>query len=270
MKHALMAIGLGIILLGVLTGDGWAVDGACRINYTGLNKDRKVMGPVSAECTDVPGPISHSVPFGNWGVNSDCGTRIDGHQFQGWCYFHYACDHVGNCGTRCQDGWYEWNSCTTRYEWSSPSCDLYNSNGCTQQATTRGVNTHGTITTQRDVRCPYDSDGDGFCDTGGCADLSFFSSRENWMTLFELDKFERDDRVQKMIFPRVSVTLNCTAMSCSESGTSSWVSPDRYEDPSSLALVYAKAAIKVNWGQFHDIYGRCALWALNDHRYDCI
>lgn len=270
MKRVLMITGLSVVLLGVLP-DNLSAQGFCQISYSGLNKNRKVMGPVSAEC---PGdivncfpPKSHSYPFGNWGVSSNVGHVIDGHQFQGWCHDHWACDNNDDCDWHCQDSWYEWNSCTTYAQWKPPNNTLYNSNGHTQQVTTRGTNTHGSTATYVYVSCPTDSNGDGICDTGGCADLSSFTSG-NWLTLYEIDPCDEDELVQSMYFPSVTVSLSCTAMSC-DSATSSWVSPNRYDTPTSPALVNAKVATKVNWGRFVDRDGGCALRARGNPIYDC-
>ena len=88
MRRVLMAFGLGVVLLGVSFSDMWA-QGFCQFSYTGLTKDRRVMGPVNTECHGDTSCIStpHSAPFGNWGVTSNYGHKIDGHQFDGWCRY---------------------------------------------------------------------------------------------------------------------------------------------------------------------------------------
>ena len=226
------------------------------------------MGPVSAEC---PGE-GHSAPFGNWGVTSNVGHKIDGHQFNGWCRNHRYTDNWGESG-ECRgilgrrSKWYQWNSCTTHARYSPRNCTLYNSNNCTQQVTTQGENNHGTTDSDIWVTCPYDNNDDGYCDTGGCSGISTFSVT-NWMTLYELDPASRDDLVQSMYFPKVTVRTTCTVMGCNPI-TSSWVSPNRYDTPTSPALVKAQAAFKVNSARFIDRYGSCALRAMNDDGYDC-
>ncbi len=137
----------------------------------------------------------------------------------------------------------------------------------TQQVTTQGENNHGTTDSDIWVTCPYDNNGDGYCDTGGCSRISNFNVT-NWMTLYELDPVSRDDLVQSMYFPNVTVMPTCTIMSCNPI-TSSWVWPDRYDTPTSPALVKAQAAIKVNRVRFIDRDGSCALRAMNDDGYDC-
>ena len=145
----------------------------CRLSVAGLNRARRVMGPIAAEC---PGPgVIHTAPFGNWGVTSNFGRVQNGHQFQGWCHDTYVCDNEGNCRTDCDDGWYEWNGCTDHPRFRAPNCHLYNTVGCMEQVSTTGVNLLGTQVAEAPVRCPFDSDDDGIADQGGCRDLSVYS-----------------------------------------------------------------------------------------------
>ncbi|MDE2758380.1 MAG: hypothetical protein OXU26_12710 [Acidobacteriota bacterium] len=260
---------LSIFVLSVWIGD-LSAQGYCELRHSGLNQNRKIIGAVSTECDDGEGwwPGGHSLPFGNWGVTSNVGHKIDGHQFNGWCRNRYLCDSNGDCAWHCQDSWYEWNSCTTGSAWLSGNCDFYNYNHCTQQITTRGVNTHGSTATYVYVSCPYDSNDDGICDSGGCASVSSFYSGSNWMTLYELDEWDDDEVVQSLYFPSVTMSLNCDAMSCN-SVTSSWLWPTSYDTPISPALVDARLAVRVNSGRFADRDGNCAMRAAVDERYDC-
>ena len=126
----------------------------CRITATALNQERRVIGGVNTEC---PTLLLHSAPFGNWGVTSNFGAALDGHQFDGWCHNTRICDNNGNCRTDCGDGWYEWNSCTDHSQFKAPNCTLYNAADCTQQVTSTGVNTHGSRTLDVPVSCPQDT-----------------------------------------------------------------------------------------------------------------
>lgn len=45
-----------------------------------FNRDRHVYEAPNAECGGI-----HTVPFGNWGVDSNYGSRQDTDQFAGWC-----------------------------------------------------------------------------------------------------------------------------------------------------------------------------------------
>src|SRR4051794_18711120 len=92
----------------------------CRISISGLNRNRSVTGPVHTECP----PSFDTAPFGNWGVSSNFGQKQDDHQFQGWCHNIKVCDNFGICNNVCQDGWYEWNSCTDTAQFKAPNCTL--------------------------------------------------------------------------------------------------------------------------------------------------
>jgi len=91
----------------------------CDVYFQMENTDRHCYGSVWAEC------MWWRAPYGNWGVDSNVGSRYDDDQFQGW----YP-----------DDGWRQWNSCTD-YEWAppDPSCvSLYNDayvplEGCYEQ-----------------------------------------------------------------------------------------------------------------------------------------
>ncbi|HXG33909.1 MAG TPA: hypothetical protein VNJ11_11125, partial [Bryobacteraceae bacterium] len=147
----------------------------------------------------------HSAPFGNWGVDSNYGTRVDGDQFQGW---HYG------------DGHHQWNSCTYFYPCPDSSCRYCNYPwpSCTDQKTIGAVNTHGSKYVDVWVSCPVDTDGDGDCDQGGCKDVWAYGENNNWVRLFELD-FDifwchADDYVDTLYFPPTEVNLFCEPGYC--------------------------------------------------------
>lgn len=95
-----------IVILICLTGELYS-QGYCRVSVAGLNDNRHVLNEaIYAECTWCQFP-GHSCPFGNWGVASNFGDYEDGHQFQGWCHYHWACDNYDYCTTHCQDSWWE-------------------------------------------------------------------------------------------------------------------------------------------------------------------
>jgi uncharacterized protein (TIGR03437 family) len=210
------------------------------------------MGPIHSEC-----PVSiHTPPFGNWGVTSNFGGKVDDHQFQGWCHNSQICDNDGNCRTDCRDGWYEWNSCTDIRLYQPPNCTLYNSENCTQQVSTTGVNIHGTRTVDVPVRCPADADGDGASDRGGCSDVLTFSNGTNFMSLYELDPTTGDDLVQTLYFPEAALNMHCDVWGCLPVA-SAWLQPAFYQSPSSPAKVYAEMAIQVNSATFIDTSRAC-------------
>jgi hypothetical protein len=59
----------------------------CELRKSFFNRNRYVFGSVNAECSGdfmwCP-PFSHSVPWGNWGVDSNVGSRRNSDQFAGW------------------------------------------------------------------------------------------------------------------------------------------------------------------------------------------
>lgn len=239
------------LLLAALTAEAQI----CQLSVAGLNRNRKVKGEISAEC---PGDPLHTAPFGNWGVTSNYGRVRDGHQFNGWCREVRVCDNRGNCKMECRDGWYEWNSCTTNADYKAPNCTLYNAANCTEQATTTGVNVHGTINVDIPVRCPRDTNNDGVADEGGCRDLREHISTGNYMSLYELDPFTGNDLVQTLYFPQTVMPLNCTVAGC-PSAASDWVTPNGYDSPRDPAKVFAELATLVNSGTFVDTQRACRL-----------
>ncbi len=236
----------------------------CTFSVGALNRSRSVFGSIHAEC---PGGV-HTAPFGNWGASSPFGAKRNGHQFDGWCSNRYVCDNFGSCRTDCSDGWYEWNTCTDIAQYRAPNCYLYNSANCTQQVSTTGVNVLGTIYGQAAVSCPRDTNGDGFCDAGGCKDPAGIYLASSYMSLYELDPICCDELVQTVYFPATWIPLNCTPWGCSPSG-SQWVNPNLYDSPPSPPKVSAQFAIVANWGTFSDPNRTCANYARTDPRYNC-
>jgi uncharacterized protein (TIGR03437 family) len=225
----------------------------CRVSVAGINQNRRVSGPVHAEC-----PVSiHTPPFGNWGVTSNFGQKGNSRQFDGWCHDSIVCDNSGNCKTECRDGWYEWNSCTDIAQYRPPNCTLYNLN-CTEQISTTGINVHGTRTVDLPVSCPVDTNGDGTPDEGGCRDLTTFSNGANFMSLYELDPGSSDSLIQTVYFPEVPVAMDCDVFAC-RSAASPWLTPIFFDSPSSPAKVYAEMAVVINSGTFIDSQRACAI-----------
>jgi hypothetical protein len=235
----------------VLHGLG-RVLGAAVVAVDMKNGNRTVPGPVSAECP----PTWHSVPFGNWGVSSPYGGKIDGNQFQGWCHNYTACDNYGWCIYSCGADWYEWNSCTTDRAFTPPNCTLYNSSNCTQQASTRGEGAYvGFVLVER-RGCPYDTNGDGICDSGGCKPVTGISVQAGYMTVYEMDAPDEDDLVQSVYYSgNFNISLSCEAGYCFPA-QSSWKSPSSYDPPSPIRLTANIKAV-VPWAEFADDSGTC-------------
>ncbi len=239
-----------ILLVWGLSATGLSAQ-VCRLSVAGLNRERRVVGPVSAEC---PNPL-HSSPFGNWGATSNFGEKRNGRQFEGWCREQRVCDNAGSCWTACRDGWLEWNSCTTHSLYAPPNCWLYNAAECTEQVSTSGVNVLGTQFVDLAVSCPRDTDGDGVADAGGCRDLRYYSHGVNFMSLYELDPGGRDELIQTLYFPETPVLLDCGVLECPAAG-SLWVGPVAW-DPPAPRRVFAEMAAVVNYGIFMDTAGAC-------------
>jgi len=226
----------------------------CRLSVAGLNRNRRVVGEITAEC---PAPL-HTAPFGNWGATSNFGSKRDGHQFDGWCHNQRICDNQGNCRNNCSDNWYEWNSCTTHPLYRAPNCSLYNSADCTEQVTTTGVNVLGTQTVDIAVSCPSASNRVSGFDQGGCADVKAYSRDNNFMSLYELDPVTGDELVQSVYFPGTTVRLNCNAWGC-PAAESEFVGPISWDSPKTPAKVFAEMGMIVNSGTFVDTSNRCRI-----------
>jgi hypothetical protein len=250
------------VCLAVSAGDLAAQ--TCTMAITGYNRARTVTGPVHAECSGG----FHSAPFGNWGATSNYGQKKNGHQFDGWCYNRFVCDNWGNCRSDCRDGWYEWNSCTDIPQFQPANCYLYNAAGCTRQASATDFNALGTFYLRVTTDCPYDTNGDGFCDSGGCKDIRSVTVNSNYMSLYELDPICCDSLVQSLYFPATTVPLSCAPWSCPAAG-SNWVVPSFYQSPSSPPKVSVNVAMVENWASFSDPYGRCASMARTNPKYNC-
>jgi hypothetical protein len=225
------------------------VAGYCRISVAGLNRYRFVPGwaPLGQECGwEEPG-CWHSPPFGNWGVDSNYGSRVDGAQFVGW--------HGG-----------QWNSCT--YFYPPPDCRYYNFAWphCTDQQTASGVNVHGTKHVDIAVRCPEDWDGDGICDRGGCKDVGPYGEWYNFAELYEIDLpvppwCGRDDYVDTLYFPPTEVNLVCEPGYCYGAGTD-WAAR------TSSSFTYAEMAMVVNEAWYVDDI-ECERLREKSRWYDC-
>ncbi len=234
----------------------------CRLQVSGLNRNRIGYGPFDQECS-----WPHSVPFGNWGVASNYGPKIDGYQFQGWCRGDYVCYNDGDCGVRCNGNWYEWNSCTVDWRYSPPNCSLYNYNNCWAQQTDRPEGVHGVKTVQIAVDCPRDTNLDGICDEGGCKEVWSYGEATNYMTLYELDRWDDDEFIRTMYFPATSVNLTCDVGWCQAAG-SPWGSPTSY-DPPWQVKVFAEMAMIVDYGIYEDSVN-CEYLRFGNPQYNCI
>lgn len=202
----------------------------CLISYHMDNRNRHVHGEVAEEC-GWEGVCWHSPPYGNWGVDSNVGSRQNGDQFQ---------------GVFLTGGHYQWNSCT-QGQWEAPSCSYYNYNGCTEQFTVTGTNNYGGGFQSRTVNCPWLLNPNDEEYRGGCRDLNTFTVSNNFMSLYELDPGPicgADDFVQTLFFNNTSTALDCDAWGCGPS-VGSWVSTTGY-------IASAQIRVNVEWGALTD------------------
>ena len=112
MRRRCSVVGTVVAVL-LAFGVSEAAAGYC-YNYAYFyNTNRRVYGAVNAECGTAGGDSPwHSIPTGNWGVESNFTRRVDWFQFPGW----YP-----------DDDWLQWNSCTTLLaEFRAPTEDWYN------------------------------------------------------------------------------------------------------------------------------------------------
>ena len=182
----------------------------CVVDVVVLNVDRKVRGPISAECSRV-----HSIPFGNWGAEFPYfrSQRLrDGYQFSGW---------------KAEDGWLQWNSCTTHSDYGPPDSRYYNHEGdSTQIAAPNVVNV---VDTRRDhinvgpsgVSCKRMTQDQAF---------EFGATQPVELKVYELDRripfIDGPDHVATLEFSYILVPYSCAdgdEWDCS--GESEWIEP---------------------------------------------
>ena len=214
---------------------------ACVITLKGQNRSRTVAGAVNKEC----GEGFHSAPWGNWGVDSNYGNRTDTDQFRGW-------KHLDGPSTKRQ-----WNSCTTEKKgFRAPHYAYYNASSRTTQQSSAIV-THGKRYYRHSITpcVPPGMNPNPPPVYNGCSLVGgAFSQSNNYMTLYELDWPDNDDRIERLNFPGTSVTLTgCTYNGCPER-TSGWV--DMTGSSSAGADIEANLRVKVS----ATVEGNCSTW----------
>ena len=182
MRRYTCALVTTLTVLLAIGESAFAQQGGCIVFGNLENRNRSVYAPplINAECV-----WPHSVPYGNWGVNSNHGSRQDGDQYQG--FFP-------------SDGHEEWNSC-------------FDHTPYTLQNTNQGNNDYGSFIVGwagPGVPC-YAMNLEGFVVT----------STGNYMKLYELDPFDLDEWVATLSYPNVSATL--TLSGGNWTGQSNWV-----------------------------------------------
>ena len=200
------------VLVPFTTGRAHAQNTTDRCETTTIyeNRTRRVFGTnIAAECLD----DGHSVPFGNWGVDSNGGAPRNGYQFPGWekecprvfgipIYIPFYCNLL------------QWNSCTRDH---SPTVypQYYTGNGYIQVPRPDNTAVHASDTSQGH---------DGVTCRNKSTVASFVG---NHMTLWELDPGKgraNDDQVANLTYPNINIPLTCsTEWDCH--GSSAWLSP---------------------------------------------
>ena len=239
---------IGSILAGLSLAVAGQAQPACVIDLSLVNHNRYVY-----DATEECGWFFHSSPWGNWGVNSNVGTRLNTNQFQGW-------------RQPCSETKVEWNSCTNQSKYRTadylnfpslfhgypfprngyPFADPFPANDLTppygtaynvDQYSPCGANEYGGVQLILPAAALRDLDGDGIYESGGCAvlDGQRLTLQQNFMSLYELDTPDPDDLVESLHFPDLSVALRCTPDICVALGDEDrdgW--PDDLNDMASL------------------------------------
>lgn len=223
--QALIAV---VALLASAGGSALAQYEACTVVIEGQNRNRTVDGRIDAECRPVVYPTQwHDPPWGNWGVSSNYGRKRDTDQFKGW---------------KPKDGKYQWNSCTVRANYFPPHRDFYSPPDYRSQRSPSIV-THGKMGIRNDLLCPI-NDRD-FDPPIGCTSAEGHKVTEstNYMTIYELDRPDRDDLIETLYFPATKLKLtSCTYSECPER-TSDWVAMQ--SSTSRTAIVEAELRMKI-------------------------
>lgn len=186
------------------------------------NEVRTVNGPVNAECSgDWPWP--HSIPFGNWGADTQWNSRYDGFQFPGW--------------KSAGDVWKEWNSCTSEYPAPDPA--YYNANSGWSQETTLGWQTAAeTWLLYEGIPC------DAFNNV-------VLTVQGAFMDLWELDPWDEDEYVATLSYNELTALVYCTGSGQGATcGTLSGSSLPSSVYPSGVASAYAYVGATGSWGSW--------------------
>jgi hypothetical protein len=188
-----------------------------------FNEVRTVNGPVNAECPGDWPP--HSVPFGNWGADTQWNVAYDGFQFAGW-------KDEG-------DGWREWNSCTSTYV--APDYIWYNANNYTTQETTLGWQEVA------DMHMYFENT---YCDAFHGAVLTVSGA---FMELWELDPWDEDEYVGTLYYNQLTAGVYCSGTGPGATcGTLSGASPPSSVYPNGVASAYGSIAANGWFGYWDD------------------
>lgn len=175
-----------------------AANNYCTWDMHFSNNQRRVPGSVNLECTG----LHDDDGWGNWGINSNTGSRRNGFQFPGW----YS-----------KGGWKQWQSCTREHP--RPDRRYYNdaASGYRKQKADPDDSRHYASARFRSPR--------GTCRATAPGVHTYLGV---YMDVYELDGggifWGRDDKVTKLTYGNVNIPISCTS-SWSCSGQSSWLTP---------------------------------------------
>ncbi len=197
----ILTVGFGLI-------DTRPVHADCKIDISLQNRLRRVRGQVNVECGDEcwpSWPFCHTAPYGNWGVNSNYGPRMDTDQFHGW---------------KPHGSQRQWNSCTGSYTGSS-----YYNDGLGRQ---KGA--------------PDDERRAGeeiIWESDHCRNVvpEVYTKRRVYMEIYELD-WDYPDLVTTLNFGTISFSVDCPRWNYCY-GASSW----RYRHSGDATKVSAEGRI---------------------------
>jgi hypothetical protein len=196
----------------------------CAIDVGAINRNRFVYGQVNTECTyNCPSwydpwtwAYGDSHMWGGWSVDSDFGPRHTDWQYLGW---------NDGYNTYCPaERLYpaEWNSC---YSASLPgqSSEFNWPPGVWTQQMSASEQGYGSEERLLGAIEPYDSNGDGQADAGGCQPYDGFQMAyaNSFMDVYETDPLG-DDYVTTLTLPYMTVTLSCPDYSRCVATSSQW------------------------------------------------
>ena len=198
--QARFALLLAVVLLSAPSFATVAAAQRCLVDLVVFNKNRVVIGDISAECAG----LFHSRPFGNWGVELRFhpGPRRDGFQFSGW---------------NAEGGWLQWNSCTTDSEFAPGDYRYYNDDGFrSQRAWPNVVNVSHSLGSYQ-----YGEDGR---DCEALAERNRVVVNSVRITIYELDPGPGDAPVATLSYGAVEIPYQCNGpWECA--GESEWMEP---------------------------------------------
>lgn len=169
----------------------------CSRGFIPYNNFRRVFGnDLDLECPDEPWSTGY---WGNWGVDSNMGSRNDTTQFNGW---------------KSKNSQRQWNSCTelSETEYPPPNSSYYNDNN---------------YTTQKGYQDDWRSYGNLFLGWGyfDCSvyDEYVWTVTGNYLDLYELDEMTADDFADVLHPGNIDVPIDCVDNNCT--GQSSDIGP---------------------------------------------